>query len=69
MPDVVFDPDVAPKSVVTETHEDGLTSEEYARRLAIHHERNELKDERIEKRRREQERKTKANARSSGHTF
>lgn len=64
LPDVVFDGDVAPKAIVTSEHEDGLTDQEYARRLAIHGERNELREQKIEERRKKQERKAKG-----GRTF
>ena len=63
-PDVVFDGDVAPKAIVTEEHEDGLSQAEYARRLAIHSERNELKEEKIEKRRKKQKAKAQSNRRT-----
>jgi hypothetical protein len=64
LPDVVFDGDVAPKSIVTHEHEDGLSDEEYSRRLAIHSERNELQEEKREERRKKRERKANA-----GRTF
>jgi hypothetical protein len=63
-PDVVFDADVAPKAIVTHEHEDGLTDAEYARRLAIHSERNELKEEKIEARRKKQRAKAKGDKRT-----
>jgi hypothetical protein len=63
-PDVVFDGDVAPKAIVVEEHEPGMSGDEYARRLAIHSKRNEVKEEKIEKRRKEHERKAKANRRT-----
>lgn len=66
-PDVVFDGDVAPKAIVTHEHEDGLTEAEYARRLAIHSERGDLKEEKIEARRKKQ--RAKAKSGGGGRTF
>lgn len=58
-PDFVFE-EPAPKAVVTYSETPGMSEGEYHRRLAIHSEREELKEEKIEKRRKRQERKAKA---------
>lgn len=59
IPDAVFEAP-AVKVKVSRSESPGMTVGEYHRRLAIHAEREELKEERIEKRRKRQERKAKA---------
>lgn len=58
-PDSLFDPP-APKAIVTESSTDGMTNAEVDRRLSIHTEREQLREEKIERRRKRQERKSKS---------
>lgn len=60
IPDVVFDGDVAPAATVTRSHTPGMSDAEYARRKAIHGERNDLREEKIEEKRKERERERRA---------
>ena len=62
-PDVVFDGDVDPKATVTRSSTPGMSEREVYRRLTIHGEREDLKQEKIEKKRKRQERQSKAQGR------
>jgi len=62
-PDVVFDGDVDPKATVTRSSTPGMSEREVYRRLTIHGEREDLKQEKIEKKRKRQERQAKAQGR------
>lgn len=58
-PDSVFEAP-APTAIVTKSSTDGMTEGEVDRRLSIHAEREELREEKIERRRKRQERKSKS---------
>jgi len=62
-PDVVFDGDVDAKATVTQSSTPGMSEREVYRRLTIHGEREDLKQEKIEKKRKRQERQAKAQGR------
>lgn len=59
-PDVVFDGDVTPSATVTRSEVPGMKESVYARRIAIHGEREDLREEKIEQERKKRERKAKA---------
>lgn len=63
LPDVAFERPPS-KAIVTRSRVDGMSEQEVFRRLAIHGEREDLKEEKIEKRRKRQERKAKVQGHS-----
>lgn len=58
-PDSLFETP-RPKAIVTKSSTDGMTDAEVDRRLSIHTEREQLREKKIERRRKRQERKSKS---------